>query len=263
MKTLIYFSAIIALFLIACKTDSTPVQEATEDKVTYVDDNDTDALIAVMELEKEDQTLVKSLMYVNDIGETASVFAYLDKEDNIKKIEESRYDPKTATYTYQEFYLKNGVIIASKRRAPKSIGTQLIYSEEVSYYDEKGNILESKDRAAKFEELLASEIYKKSENKNHSSENAFEILKQVGTYSTTFRGFASSGPYEFIIVGGPNENDFYSSLSIQEPTPTIRFLKAEGKKALSQELRVSFERFRDPQGYEMQILQDLAILKDK
>ena len=249
-----------ALLVSACESTNTDEQESGE-QTSYVDDGDLDVLIATIDVELADLTMVKSMIYLKDDESTASATAYLDKEEKIVKIEEVLYDSKTASFIYQDFYYKNGVQFATRLRKQKSLGDNTYFSEVVSFYDEKGNVTESKERAAPYEEYLGAEGYKKTNKEAHSSDNAYDILYQRGAFKTTFQGFASAGNYDFLIVGGPEENGYTSSLSIQADSPTLRYLRKEGKNALGHELRVEFERFTDTQGYEMQILHDLALVK--
>lgn len=252
---------VILTFTFTSCNNSSDEQEGESTSISYVDDGDFDVQIAIIEAELAEQVLVKSLMYLHDDGSTASTYAYLDKEDKLIKIEEVLFDVNTNSFIYQDFYFKAGKQFASRLRKQKSLGEKTFFSEVVSFYDEKGAVTASKERAAQFEEYLGMEGYKACENQKHDSENAYAMLYQKGKYQTAFRGFASAGNYEFLIVGGNDENDFTSSLSIQEDSPTLRFLRAEGKKALGQKLKVEFERFTDQQGYEMQLLRDLAIVK--
>lgn len=264
MKIKFWTLIVLTWALVACNNNPSEADANSDvnDK-SYVDDGDLDVLIATIDVELGELTMVKSLMYLHDDESTASTIAYLDKDEKIVKIEEVLFDSKMNSFVYQDFYYKSGVQFASRLRKAKTLGQNHYFSEVISFYDEKGNVTASKERAAQFEEYLSAEGYKKVENEKHSSDNAYAILQQKGKYATTFKGFVTAGQYDFLIVGGPEDADYTSSLSIQEDSPTLRYLRKEGKNALGQQLRVEFERFTDPQGYEMQILRDLAIVKEQ
>lgn len=89
-----------------------------------------------------------------------------------------------------------------------------------------------------------------------------KVLRQEGPYATTFQGFVESGPYHFLIVGeNVPANGYTASLSIQEDSPTLRYLRKEGKNALGKELSIQFEKYIDGQGYIMQILKSVALVE--
>ncbi len=263
MKTTFFSFLVVSCLLFACSSSEEDTTKKADTKITYVDDDEKDVYVATIEAEKEDYTLVKSLMYLREDGSTASTYAYLDKEDQIKKIEEVHFDEKTNSFIYQDFYLKDGVLFVSKHRAQRSFGDQNVFGEQVSYYKADGAVLNSKDRVAQFEEYLGEQSFRKIDPVSHSMDVAYRMLRQEAEFQTTFQGFVNAGAYDFLIVGGANATDYTSSLALQEDNATLRYLRKEGKKALGQLLRVNFERFTDVQGYEMQILTDLALIKEQ
>ncbi len=260
IKFLLYI--FFALLVAACNTKDSDSNDSTVNDLSYVDDGDQDLWIAQINVELPELTCVKSLLYIHDDESTASSYAYLDKDENLIKIEEALFNSKTNSFEYRDFYFKDGKQFASSEKQQKELNNQPYFSEVVSFYNDKGDVIASKERTATFEEYLDNEGFKEVKKSAHNSDNAYAILRQEGPYKTQFRGFVEAGAYDFLIVGGPDEFGYTSALSIQEDSPTLRFLRKEGKKALGQDLRVSFERFTDNQGYEMQLLRDLAILKD-
>ena len=153
---------------------------------------------------------------------------------------------------------------ASKKLSEKLKGNTAYFSEEITFYSPDGKVKQSKERISDFEEYIANEEFRKIDPVSHSSEEAFNVLKQQGQFKTTFQGFVDSGPYHFLIVGENVENDgFTSALSIQKEDATLKFLRSEGQKAIGKELQVQFEKHMDNQGYLMQILIDVAIVERK
>src|SRR5690606_16697235 len=110
------------------------------------------------------------------------------------------------------------------------------YSEIVTFYNEKEKATSSKVRTTDFEENLEMEVFQPTKTVSMSPEHSYKVINQKDEYAVTFQGFVNSGPYDFLIVGENKPNGFTSSLSIQEPSQTILYLKNKGKEELGRPL---------------------------
>lgn len=257
------FLALFAL-VVAC-TDSPNTVEETEQQeqlTAVVEASEFDDLMYKIDQELSDFSRVESLIYHREDGASVSVVAYLDQNNLITKIEEERVGGANGLNAKIHYYSNGGVMFATKKMSEKVKDNTAYFSEEISFYSADGKPTQSKERVSDYEEYINSEDYRVIEPIAHDNSNALKVLKQEGEYATTFQGFVESGPYHFLIVGeNVPENGYTASLSIQEDSPTLRYLKKEGIKALGQELRVQFETLVDGQGYIMQILRDLALVE--
>lgn len=270
MKYFVQTLLITGLIVASCSgKETTEDSEGTETTQTeqkeVISDNEIDGLMFEIDSKLVDMPLIRSLRYAKENQTSVDVSAWLDANNQIVKIEEFLLDGPTGIQTRKHFYSNGGTLYATKivqEKRPE--GKDPYYSELITFYNDKGEATSSKERTARYEELLEQESFSKVTTTPLSSENAMMVLNQQGPYETTFQGFVESGPYSFLIVGENAADGYTSSLSIQEPpSPTINYLRQQGKKALGQKLLVNFERLYDAQGYEMQVLMDVALVQEK
>ncbi len=264
MKFLSFF--MFFALLTACGGKTEPAAEApeTEEKelTPVVEASEFDALMEKIDGDLPNLARVESLIYSKEDVSSMAVTAYLDQNNLITKIEEDALDGKTGIRTRTCFYSNGGVRFASRRSTIKGEGEHAYFSEEVTFYSPEGKPTASKERVSAYEEHIEGEEYRKIDPVKHSDENAYLVLRQQGPYAVTFQGFVENGPYHFLIVGANVPSDGYTaSLSIQEDSPTLRYLRKEGKKALGQELEVEFERHTDGMGYVVQLLKSVALIE--
>lgn len=264
MKFLTFFTALI--LLAACKNSDNNTEEPKADAplAPLAEANEFDSLMKTIDQDLPDLSRVESLIYYKEDGSSMAVTAYLDQNNLITKIEEEELDGKTGIKTKSYFYSNGGVQFASRRTTIKGEGMDAYFSEEVSFYTPDGQVKESKERMSDDENYIENEEFRKIKSTKHNNENALKVLRQQGPYVTTFQGFVENGPYHFLIVGEDvPANGYYSSISIQEDSPTLRYLRTEGKKALGKELEVQFERHTDGMGYVVQILRSVVLVERK
>lgn len=262
---LIYF-LVFFLLISSCnnkeKSNENPTPESNQGSV--VEESSKDGLMEKIDGELSNFSRVESLIYSKEDGSSINVTAYLNKKDQITKIEEEVIAAGTGLNSRTYFYLNEGVLFASKKLSEKVKGNTAYFSEEVSFYSPTGEVTQSKERTSDFEEYINQEDYREISAIKHSEETALSVLKQEGHFAVTFQGFVDSGPYHFLIVGENVKKDGYSSaISIQQDDATIRYLRNEGKDAIGKELQVQFVKHMDDQGYIMQILNEVAIVERK
>lgn len=264
--TLLFISSI--LLLSAC-SESNNGQTAAEYEQEHPEEvglaaTSTDEKMTAIDEQQEKMPQIKSLLYTKEDHTMVDVTAYLDDNNKIVKLVDYFQEGKTGIIKQVYFYFNDGILFASKRieeLRPKD--KTPYYSEIVTFYDEKGKALSSKVRTTDFEENLEMEVFQATKTESMSPEHTYKVINQQGEYAVTFQGFVNSGPYDFLIVGENKADGFTSSISIQEPSQTILYLKNKGKEELGRPLVVSFERYTDEQGYEMQILTDVSLVENK
>jgi hypothetical protein len=256
-----YLSLFLAVLLFAaCKNstdvNSSEVEEQPENLAPLAAEHSFDALILDIDSKADSLSRVESLIYSKEDASNMEAVAYLDQSNAIVKVVEVSTDGKTGIRTIKEFYYKDGgKKFASRRSTILGEGENAYYSQLMSYYSPEGKATESKERVSDLEETIDQQVYREAPATEVSDDNAFEVLKQKGHYALTFQGFIENGPYQFLVVGENVSKDGYtSSLVIQEDSPTMRYLRKQGKAALGQEMEIQFQRFVDEMGYVTQIL---------
>lgn len=262
------YSVVICGMLFACGAKEEAVVEeknAFENQSSdeVVADSELDALMQKIDGQLADLTRIESLLYMKEDGSSAKAIAYLDKNDLITKIEEVELDGKTGIKTYRWFYSNGGVQFASKVGTIKGEGMNAYYSEEISFYDAKGNVVSSKVRNSEQEINIDLAQYYPMKSIKHDDSNAFEILRQQGKFATTFQGFVEHSGYHFLVVGENAPEGYSASLTIQQDGPTLRYLRGKGKDALGELLQVGYERMVDEMGFDLTILTSVALVKSK
>ncbi len=224
----------------------------------------TDEKMAAIDEKQDKMPQIKSLLYTNEEHNMVDVTAYLNENNKIVKLIDYFQEGKTGMIKQSIFYFNEGLLFASRQiQEIRPKNKSPYYSEIVTFYDKKEKAESSKERKADFEENLETELFHPIETLAMSADHSYKVINQQGEYEVTFQGFVNSGPYDFLIVGENKDNGYTSSISIQEPSQTILYLKSKGKEALGRPLVVSFERYVDDQGYEMQILTDVSIVENK
>lgn len=262
-------SLLLVVFFFAACGENKPT-EATEDAVAQNENpeviapSEVDDLMMQIDGELDKLAFAQSLKYNKEDMSTIEVLAYLDQNNQVRKLVEKQLDGKLNRARRLEFYYNGTVRFAS--RFVGEIGDEnqeSYYREVISFYDENGKVTQSKERIASYEEFLEMADFVQCAKESMSEENAMAVINQTGKYETTFQGFVESGPYTFLIVGENVEDGYTSALSIQRTSPTINYLVKEGANALGQKLQIDYERVIDENGYEFQYLVDVALVKTK
>lgn len=204
-------------------------------------------------------TVANSLAYRHNDGSTEEVFAYLDKSQQIVKIEEKFKEGSDGNSGVRNFYFENGKKIMSQELFIDLKDGGGNFRERLSFYDKNGRPFETKERITQFEEDLEKLEFKSVKVYDCSMETADQVLNQKGVFATTFQGFASDGPVDYLIVGGPGESGFASALAVQYADGNINYLKANQERLINTPLLVEFEKMMDERKLEFQILTRLQI----
>jgi len=252
----------LLLVLVSCQNnaennnnDAPAVSENTsgmtelERKVDNINTNAGDLIVA------------NSLSYQHNDGSTEEVFAYLNLEQQIVKIEEKFKNGKQGDSGVRFFYLEKGKKIMTLERFIDVKNRGGKFRERVSFYDKSGKPFASKERITLYEEDLEKIEFSAINPYDCSIETAENVLNQKGVFSTTFQGFASDGPIDYLIVGGPGETGFASALAVQYADQTTNYLKSNQERMVDSPLLVEFEKMMDERKLEFQVLTRVEIKK--
>ncbi len=209
---------------------------------------------------EEEMSVANSLDFRHNDGSFEQVFAFLDAQGEIVKIEEKFANGKTGNTGVRYFYLENGKKFISHERFGDNENGKGSYRERISYYDKNGKVLSTKERLAPFEEDLEKEAYKNTNNYDCSMLRAEQVLNNEGVFATTFQGFLDNGNLTYLLVGGPGESGFASAVAVQYADKTIQTLKQNEKSFINQPLSINFEKMIDEKNLEFQVLISVKLL---
>lgn len=229
-----------------------PVQnEAFYERKIYEIDSDTSLLE------------VGSLYYTKEDGSSYEVFAFLDANKRIVKLVENYVDGASGKYGKNVFYFDEGKKIVSNEHFEEKVANQSKFVERISYYKKNGHVVGTKIRVAKFEEDLDKIIYEKSKLTDCMTTNAENALNQEGSFETTFQGFVQNGNQHYLIVGEPKKDGFVSALLVQYYDSNIKKLISQEAVMMGKKLRVSFQKMKDDDGFQFQVLMAVAFDEKK
>jgi uncharacterized protein YfaP (DUF2135 family) len=257
IKKIVFLSFLI--LIASCQntnknSEESQVKSSTNPKVEKIM-----ASIEQINAQAENYTVANSLFYQHNDGSTEEVFAYLNKDQQIVKIEEKFKNGKNSNSGVRYFFFENGKRIASKERFIDVVNAKGQFRERLSFYNENGKAIHTNERLALYEEDLEKIDFQSVEPYNCSMETAENVLNQKGVFSTTFQGFATDGPVDYLIVGGPGETGYASALAIQYTDGEVNRLKANEKTMINTPLIVEFEKMMDERKLEFQVLTRVQI----
>jgi len=234
---------------ISATSKSTPKMNALQRKVDNINTN------------AEDLNVANSLSYRHNDGSIEEVFAYLNQQQQIVKVEEKFKNGKEGDSGVRFFYFEKGKKIMTVERFIDVKKRDGKFLERVSFYDKSGKPFASKERVTLYEEDLEKIEFSAINPYDCSIETAENVLNQKGVFSTTFQGFASDGPIDYLIVGGPGETGFASALAVQYADQTTNYLKSNQERMVDSPLLVEFEKMMDERKLEFQVLTRVEIKK--
>lgn len=247
----------ISLLLVLVACDSNKNESATDNQPIAADATSNLALDdkKILIDGKEDLlTAANSLTYTHNDGSYEEALAFLDDKKNIVKVVEKFTNGKTGNSGTRTFYLENNKKFMSVERFLDNDNSKGAFRERISYYDENGNPISTKDRLTQFEENIEKETFKAITPYDCSMETAEQVLNNKGVFATTFQGFLENGDMTYLLVGGPGKTGYASALAIQFVDDQINFLRKNEKSSIGTPLTVDFERMRDQKNMEFQLL---------
>lgn len=256
------FLVLIGLFLLgscgSTSEESSETEKGIEKKSGMKDEEKFESRMAEVDNNK-DLAVANSLSYSNNEGSTAEVAAFLDKSDNILKLEESFTDAKTQSYGKRYFYIENGKKYATREVFYDTGRKKAVFVERITYYNQGEKPIYTKQREAEYEIDMESLPFQMTSPKDCSIDRAMRILNQEGEFETTFQGFASDGSMNFLLVGENSENGYASSLAVQHTEGDIRKLMNNEKAMVGTPLEVQYERMIDERDFQFQVLVGVKI----
>ncbi len=256
MNKISLFSLIITLSLAFSGCKNEPKESESSEKV----EKGLNEAVWIDAMKKIDQqiaisdAIANSLYYTKTSGESEKITAYLSQENEILKVEESFSGKQNENAGKITYYLsKSHPLVTIEMFEDLSNPEAVKFVERISYYDEIGNAVYTKEKRVNYEEELPEASYKTVDLVNLSTKNIFQILNQEGAYETTFQGFVETESLNYLIVGEAKDDGYTSALRIEFEDHFIKEIYKNPKKYLNKKIRVTFQVSKMQENFEYQI----------
>lgn len=198
--------------------------------------------------------IATSLRYSkDDIGESIEVFGYMNADNEIMKIEEQFSDGNGKNNGKRTFYLNGGKPFVSLELIDEVSGGKAQFVDRISYYDENGKVMKTKERRADYQDLTESMKYKPAPLYAVSMDRALRALNQEKEFQTTFQGFIHQDVFSYLIVGENNPDGFRSTLRLDYKDKLIQLLSDNESGYMGEPIRVNFQKHTDESGFQFQV----------
>jgi hypothetical protein len=192
---------------------------------------------------------IQSLIYMDTAGNTSEAFAWIDKKNEIVKLQQN-VSLMTGKKIERVFYFLNGLKTMSRQIVYYYDKKIPVFSEERSYYSLKNSVIASFTRYSKTEELDLATF---NETKKHAipHEIALSIIKRTGDFETRLQGFEEAFDRKFIILGTENQT---TSVAFNVESPILSELIKAKESRRNTLLDVQFSPITEPNGFTFQAL---------
>ena len=211
----------------------------------------------VYDIDGKEMMMGNSLYYTRDDGATVEVDIYVNDSNQVVKTAEYYTKQAGGSICTNLYYYKGDKKYVTKAYYEEGLGENAIFIEEVTYYDEAGNPLQTQMRKASFEDQLINEQFKTITAKDHSDARAVQVLNQQGEFATDFQFFVNDEHLLYLVVGENKDGGYRSSLVVQRKGPVIQKLLANESSMVGTPLKVDFETMKGDMGFEFQALLDI------
>lgn len=252
---------LLPLFLIlaACNAGDKPAQDAKKATakvvVSFANEADMDKRMAEIDAMVKKSGLVASSLYYakGETGESIEVNGHMTEDNTIMKVEEFFNDGNGLSNGRRLYYLNGGKPFITHERFDDVSGVRPQFVERISYYDEKGNVLKTKERRADYEEAIDAVAFKPVGVVSVSIDRAMRALNQEKEFQTAFQGFIDQEIFTYLSVGSNDPNGFRSALRLDYKDHLIAALRENEDAYMGQLLRVNYEKHTDETGFEFQV----------
>lgn len=252
-----YIFPLLLVGLVSCGSDNSS-EKKTEEKKTIVKQfkNEAEMDRQVLELKKITESsgiTANSLHYEKSDGEMIEVIGHLDTTNVLQIIEEQFSEGSGKTNGTRYYFLNNGKPFVIQELIDQVNGeNEAVFIDRISYYDEKGKIIKTKERSASFQDDINSMKYKAAALHPLSSKRAMDALNSQREFATTFQGFVNQDMFSYIILGPDDPNGFTTALRLDFKDQLINILASDPEKYIGVNVKVNFEVHND-RGFEFQV----------
>ena len=265
MKNLKYITvAIISFALIGCGSAEGEVKEVKEPAIASeykANENQLEIEAQMAAIDNDTLVVNNSLLYYKEVADI-QVYVYKDPAtDEARKIIEEFTSEKGGSKQSIAYYMLNGKTIATQEIILVPVADSMQFLERVSYYNEKEEVVISKERTAYYEEELEYAQFMVGEKTKCSMDRALNVLKQEGEFATHFQSFIDS-EYGLYMMVGENKPDGYSAtLLINSFGGVTNKLFKNPAAYKGKHLKLAFSTEVDEGGYEYSLLHNASLVE--
>lgn len=249
MKTKVMLKYIfpLALFLVACSSEEKPTDDKSEkNKIVKSFSNEADMDNRMVEIDAIVETsdkYVSSMKFQKNDGAFVQVIGYMNRDNQIMKIEEQFSDGADKSQGVRTYYLNGGKPFMTRELIdeikPDKTGS---FFDRISYYDAKGNVMKTKERRSAYQEDTETMSYKPVALQGITIDRAMRALNSEKEFACTFQGLVYEGAATYLIVGeNAKGNTFTAALRCDYKDPLILQLSSDPESYLGDKLKVNFE----------------------
>lgn len=247
----------LVIFLAACAGNDSKSSDSTDKaKIvkTFKNEKEMDEYVQELTVLTEASGLVaSSLRYEKTGGELIEVHGLMDRDNKIHIVEEVYSDGNGKSHGMRYYYLnQNGKPFVTRELIDEITGEQAIFVDRVSYYDESGKVVKTKERRAQYQDEIEQVAYKPVALHSISIDRAWRALNSKQEFATTFQGFVQQEVMSFLIVGENTKDGYTSALRLDYKDQLIQVLYSNPDAYLGEPIEVNFQIHED-QGATFQI----------
>ena len=250
----------LVLVLAACggtdeKEKPAKKPEKAEVVVSFKNEADMDnRVVEIDAIVNQVGTVASSLYYSKgEAGESIQVEGHMNGDNQILKLEEFYSDGNGKNSGRRLYYLNNGRPFVTVEQFDDVSGTKPQFVDRVSYYDENGKVIKTKERRGDYQEVVETMKYKPVGLSGISVARAMRALNQEKEFETRFQGFIDTEDLSYMSVGENDPDGFHSALRCDFKDPLIMKLSSDQQKYMGKKLRVNYQKHTDASGFEFQV----------
>jgi hypothetical protein len=252
-----YIFPLLLIGLASCGSDNSSEPKSKEKSIIikhFKNESEMDAQVLELKKITESSDLIaNSLHYEKGDGTMIEVIGLLDTTNVIQIIEEQFSDGNGKSNGTRYYFLNNGKPFVTQELIDQvSDSKEAVFIDRISYYDEKGKIIKTKERSASFQDDINKMKYKPAPLHPISVDHAMNALNSEREFATTFQGFVNQDMFSYIIVGANDPNGFTSALRLDYKDQLVNILASDPEKYLGSRIKVNFE-VHDDRGFEFQV----------
>ena len=250
----------LLVLLAACgeskeENGSEPKDKKAKVVVHFKNEKEMDArVIEIDSITTAADQIASSLRYSKDeTGEWVEVFGYMNANNEIMKIEEQFSDGNGKNNGKRLYYLNGGKPFLTMELIDEVNGDKAQFVDRISYYNEKGKVMKTKERRGDYQDLTETMQYKPAPLFGITMDRAMRALNQEKEFQTTFQGFIHQDVFSYLIVGENNPDGFRSTLRLDYKDKLIQLMSDNENGYMGEPIRVNFQKHTDETGFQFQV----------
>ena len=249
----------LLLVLTACggleETDKKAKKLEPKVVVSFKNEAEMDERMIELDVIVAQAGMVASSLYYSkgETGESIQVDGHMNLDNQIMKIEEFFNDGNGLNNGKVIYYLNAGKPFVTFEQFDDVSGAKPQFVERISYYDEAGKVMKTKERRGDYQELVENMKFVPVGLKSVSMDRAMRAINQEKEFETTFQGFINQEIFTYISVGENKPDGFRSALRCDYKDKLIVALSGNEEGYIGEKLRVNYQKFTDQTGFEFQV----------